>query len=193
MRYLLPIVLLFLAACNVSQNPEETLVAPTIEVTNEPATQSPAGFVPYWIGSDQAINDASVLIGCQTYVTPIESTNPLGSPEDNIRNSLTQMFTTPSQEGQRNVWGDDMVLTVNSVTIENGLATIQLSGDIMMLGTCADAEMEAQLLLAVFNEPSIQSALIMLGDTNMRSFFDMSGQAGADFQYTRENIPYANP
>jgi hypothetical protein len=82
---------------------------------------------------------------------------------------------------------------VNSVTIENGLATIQLTGDIMMLGTCADAEMEAQLLLAVFNEPSIQSALIMLGDANMRSFFDMSGETGADFQYTRDNIPYANP
>jgi hypothetical protein len=193
MRYLSLVLLLFLAACNVSQNPEVTLVPPTIEVTNEPATQSPQGFVTYWMGSDQAISDESVLVGCQTYVTPIESTSPLGSPEDNIRNSLTQMFTTPSQEGQRNVWGDDMALTVNSVTIENGLATIQLAGDIMMLGTCADAEMEAQLLLAVFNEPSVQSALIMLGDTNMRSFFDMSGQAGADFQYTRDNIPYANP
>jgi hypothetical protein len=193
MRYLSLVLLLFLAACNVSQNPEVTLVPPTIEVTNEPATQSPQGFVTYWMGSDQAINDESVLVGCQTYVTPIESTSPLGSPEDNVRNSLTQMFTTPSQEGQRNVWGDDLALTVNSVTIENGLATIQLTGDIMMLGTCADAEMEAQLLLAVFNEPSIQSALIMLGDANMRSFFDMSGETGADFQYTRDNIPYANP
>jgi hypothetical protein len=193
MRYLISLLLLLLAACNMaSPNPTGEATLPTITPQTPPLTPEPQGFVSYWMGSDQAINEGSVLVGCQTYASPIASTVPLSTPEENIRNSLNLMLTTTSQEGQRNVWGDDLELAVNSVTIENGVADIQLSGEIMMRGTCADAEMEAQLLLAVFAEPGVQSALITVDGTNMRQYFDMSGQAPADFQYTRDNIPYAS-
>jgi hypothetical protein len=190
MRYLISLLLLVLAACNMTtENPPTDVVIATEPQTS---TSAPQGFVSYWMGSDQAINDDSVLVGCQTYVSPIASTIPLSTPEENIRNSLELMFTTESVEGQRNVWGDDLDLAVNSLTIENGLATIQIAGMMMLRGTCADAEMEAQLLLAVFAEPSVESALIMLNETNMRQSFDMSGNAPIDFHYTRENIPYAS-
>lgn len=192
MRFL-PLLLLFLAACNMTTQAPATDTDLATEAQSTPieATQA-QDFVAYWMGSEAAINDESVLVGCQTYVTPIESTIPLSSPEENLRNSLNLMFTTASQTGQRNVWGDDLDLVVDSVTIESGFASIQLNGTIMMRGTCADAEMEAQLLLTVFAESTVESALIMLGDTNMRSFFDMSGESPSDFRYTRENISYAS-
>lgn len=200
MRYFSLLLVLLLAACNMTAQtpvPEITEVNLPTDFPEETSAveipTNPARFVAYWIGSDQLIHDGSVMIGCQTYVSPIQSSTSLGTPEENIRNSLNMTFTTAPAAGQRNIWAEDMDFVVDSVVIENGQATIQLNGNIMLRGTCADVEMEAQVLLAVFSEDSVQSALIMIGNTNMREFFDMSGQSTSDFRYTRDNIPYANP
>jgi hypothetical protein len=182
MRYLTLLMLLLLAACNMNQSPGE-----------EPIGGGTQSVVYYWIGTDEPANEDAVLIGCQTYVSPIASSTPLGSPEDNIRNSLNLIFTTQPRIGERNVWADDLMIVADSVRIENNTAIVQLSGTMSLRGVCSDVEMEAQVLLAIFSEESVQNALIKVGDTNLRTFFDMSGQADEDFLYTRDNIPYAQP
>lgn len=182
MRIFAIVMLLSLAACNMMPGSSE-----------EPIGGGTQSVVYYWMGTDEAANEDAVLIGCQTYVSPIASSIPLGSPADNIRNSLNLIFTTQPRLGERNVWADDLIIVADSVRIENNTAIVQLSGTMGLRGVCSDVEMEAQVLLAIFSESSVQNALIKVGDTNLRQFFDMSGRAEDDFLYTRDNIPYANP
>lgn len=83
---------------------------------------------------------------------------------------------------------DGMGLAANTLTINGDLATIELSGDLILTGVCSDAAMQGQLLLTIFQYPELNNALIRLNGQNLKQFFDMSGTATEDALYTRGEL-----
>ncbi len=117
---------------------------------------------------------------------------PTGSIAGDIQARLTAMFSfdngnTTGQPGAFNPFINSSV-TVQQVTVDNGHATIVLSGQMLLSGVCMDALMEDLLLINVFFVPQIQSAMITLDGRNVKQIFDASGLVPADAIYTRADI-----
>ena len=81
-------------------------------------------------------------------------------------------------------------MTLNSVEVDaNGHATINFDGEFLLIGTCGDPHIEAQLLLSIFADPQVTSARININGENIKPVFDMSGQTEPDEIYTPDDIP----
>lgn len=147
-------------------------------------------FITYWLSSIDAVNDDSLLIGCESYITPIETSEPrTTNPETNIERALTVLFSANSQDPYRNHWNQGG-FAVESVSLSaNGTLEVHISGDFLLQGTCTDPEIVAQILLIVFTEPEVEAALIYVGDENLRQISDMSGLSGPNSVFTEDNIP----
>src|SRR5262249_1525036 len=79
-------------------------------------------------------------------------------------------------------------LSVGSVTRNGDQVDIQLDGSLALVGVCADARMEAQIIRTVFQFPAINRARIMVRNQNLKQSFDGSGTLGADYVYTRAGL-----
>ena len=178
---------------NCLESADTITVGQLIYVPSEIARLSPA-FSPiyYWLPSDESVTSESVRIGCETYITPVAGTRSVTSnPENNVHFALQELFnnTPPANSPYRNHW-DDYDLTIDAVVIDDGgTATIRLNGDFLLVGTCTDVEIVAQILLTVFAEPEVETAWISVGGTNLKQLSDMSGRTGPNAVFTRDDIP----
>ena len=71
-----------------------------------------------------------------------------------------------------------------------GTLAIELAGTLQLIGTCADARMEAQILLTVFQYGGFDSVMITVGGRNLKQWFDTSGTVGDDEPYRRSQIRF---
>jgi LysM repeat protein len=138
-----------------------------------------------------AIGDQSgsgLPVGCgDAAISQQTARQPTGDLATDLRAALEEMFavrTGNTTSGIVNAF-ESSPLTVQSVTVSGSQATIQLGGPLILSGTCADARMEAQLVLNVFKYGVISSALITVDGQNIKQTFDMSGQTGSADPYTR--------
>jgi hypothetical protein len=147
--------------------------------------------VPMYVVSQ--VDDSGIPVGCEGYMIALESGVPFADdPAENIRASLEPLLAMTSTDVGR----DDYVnylggqgLSLGAVTVDDaGHATISLQGDFLLIGTCVDPQIEAQLLLGVFADERIVSARINANGENIKPFFDMSGQTGPDEDFTRDDI-----
>ena len=76
-------------------------------------------------------------------------------------------------------------LAVQSVVLDGRSAEISLSGSLPLVGTCADAQMEAQIRMTVFQYRGFDSALVTLNGASLKQVFDLSGTVGASDPYWR--------
>ena len=145
--------------------------------------------IVYWIGSEVPENGFSITVGCETYITQIDTgIARSASANTNIRAGLEALFNSPIGSYQ-NYWQG---VSLRSASVDsNGFANIVINGDFLTPGHCGDPEIIAQLLLIIFAEPEVQSALITVNGTNLIQLTDMSGYSGADAVFTRDSIPYA--
>jgi LysM repeat protein len=159
----------------------------TGQVLVVPNAISSIGNVVYWIQTETRTSD-SLLVACETLISPKASSVQLtNDPATNIRNSLNLLFS--SGTSFNNQWSGQG-LNVQSVTVNNnGRAAIAISGNLMLVGTCADGVMKAQFLLSVFAESQVQSTYVTIGGRNLVQIFDMSGLKPADAVFTRADIP----
>ena len=173
-----------LAAANCLSNPENISAGQVLAVPNEIRSSTN---VVYWMQTPNR-NTGSVLVACESIVSPIESSIPrISDAASNIRNSLNLLFTTASSAN--NQWAGQG-LNVQSVTIDNsGRANITVTGGLSLFGSCTDGVMLAQFLLSVFAESQVQSAYVTVDGQNMVQTFDMSGLEPADAVFTRADIP----
>jgi hypothetical protein len=117
-----------------------------------------------------------------------------GSLEGDIQASLEELLSvktaTYGQSGYTHALYD-ADLIVQSVTVSSDTALIvNLTGALQLVGTCADAQMEAQILLTVFQYPRVNSALITIDGRNIKQLFDTSGTVGDDEPYRRSEIQF---
>lgn len=171
---------------NCLADPSNVYVGDIILVPNQIQA---AGNIVYWAHTEN-YGANSALVGCDSIVSPIQTNTPKTNDiATNIQNSLNALFNSPP--GLLNYW-DGLGLHADSVTVDsNGRATVVISGDIMLVGTCSDALMKAQVLLSVFDDSTVQSAFITVNGQNLVQIFDMSGLKPANAVFVPFDIGYA--
>ncbi|MGB7338747.1 MAG: LysM peptidoglycan-binding domain-containing protein [Phototrophicaceae bacterium] len=112
-----------------------------------------------------------------------------GDVEQDLRTTLNLFFSdqyrTNSGSGLINTWAS-FNINVDSVQVENGVATIALSGDFMMIGFCTDAAYSQQLRHNILMYPEIESANVTMNGQNLVAMLDASGLST---QYKRPTNP----
>lgn len=154
-------------------------------------TPAPSGTIPYYV-IGPTDDGGGVAVGCDGYMLPQDSGRPF--TEDaamNIRESLEPVLAMPSTEvpgtNYTNYLGGQG-LSVGQIDINNGHATVVIEGSFLLLGACADPQIEAQFLLGIFADPRIESATVITNGENLKAIADMSGQTPPDAVYTRDDI-----
>ncbi len=142
--------------------------------------------IPYYAMSYTDVD--GLPSGCEAYLVELESNfDYTGDLEQDIRYSLQALFSPMSDQYSNadvvNYLGEQG-LTVESVAVEDGFATVEIGGTLMQIGTCVDGTLATQILLSVFNNPAIEGAMIISNGANMKPQFDMSGMTPADAEYT---------
>ena len=173
-----------LSTANCISDPSSLRTGQTLYVPREVRSN---GSVVYWVQT-QTRNANSIIVACDAILSPIESsTARVADAATNIRNSLNLLFS--SNQGSYNHWAGQG-LSVQSVSIDsNGRANIAITGNVMLVGSCADGVMKAQILQSIFAEPSVQTAYVTVGGRNLVQIFDMSGLQPANAVFTRADIP----
>jgi LysM repeat protein len=156
-----------------------------------PEEQPPAGVIPYYVVS-QTDDGGGIPVGCEGYMLPLRTGFAFAQePATNIHASLSPLLAMPSTEvgesGYVNYLGGQG-LWISSLSVSNGHADLVLGGTFMLIGTCVDPQIEAQILLSVFADPRISTAYITVNGQNLKQMVDMSGQTGPDAIYTRSDI-----
>jgi hypothetical protein len=116
-----------------------------------------------------------------------------GSLPDDMHASLEELFSIqPDTYGQSGTIHAlrDADLTVQSVTLGGDVVTVELTGTLPLIGVCADAQMEAQILLTIFQYPGVDCTLINIDGANLKQFFDASGTVGENEPYRRSEFEF---
>jgi len=116
-----------------------------------------------------------------------------GSLERDIQASLEELFSIRTMNYGQSGYTHSLYsasLAVLGVAMDGDRALIRLGGTLPLIGLCADAQMEAQILLTIFQYPEISSAFVTLNGVNLRQVFDLSGTVGDDDQYSRSAIRF---
>ncbi|NJL95796.1 MAG: hypothetical protein HC915_19720 [Anaerolineae bacterium] len=82
-------------------------------------------------------------------------------------------------------------LAVQDVTLNQddpAQVIVNLTGSLVPGGVCVDAQVQAQLLLTIFQHPEVQSAVIFLEGRNLKQLLDASGLANAASAYRRSEF-----
>lgn len=138
---------------------------------------------------------SGVTVGCEDGAVPVLAVGAAGADASaRITAALSALFALPQRAyGQSGLVNElaDSDLRVDAVTLSGGGAQVQLSGELLASGVCADARIEAQIVLTVFQFTEVNEALITLAEgnvrRNLREFFDGSGLSPNDFRYQRED------
>ncbi len=150
--------------------------------------------VPYYLVSQvDDISGNGIPVGCDGFMIPLETEAAFSDdPAENVSATIEALLSPPPLDADfselTNYFeNQDIVLT--SVTVDDsGHATVSFEGQFLLLGTCADPQIEAQLLLGIFSDPRIISARVNVNGENIKPFFDMSGETGPDEDFTRDDI-----
>lgn len=138
--------------------------------------------IVYWLAAEVPETGFIIEVGCGTYLRQFDTgISRSTSPETNIRIGLEALFNSPI-EGYRNHWQG---LSLETIDVVDGLATIVINGDFLLGGICSDPEILEQVLLIIFAEPEVQTASISVDDMNLRQISDASGRSGANAVFTR--------
>jgi LysM repeat protein len=183
-----------LAEGNCLIDPSRIGVGQILRVPNPigtPEEQPPAGVIPYYVIS-QTDDGGGIPVGCDGYMMPVRTGFAFAQdPAANIQASLGPLLAMPSTEvgesGYVNYLGGQG-LWISSLSVSDGHANLTLGGPFRLIGTCADPQIEAQILLSVFADPRVSTASITVNGQNLKQMVDMSGQTGPDAIYTRSDI-----
>jgi hypothetical protein len=186
--FLLIPLLLMAFSCNLPALFQET--TPTEDPSGLSTTQEPGvdAIVYYYYVpvEDNAYPEGSVVIMADTLVlapTASSFTRSADTPSD-LTTALLLML-----RDRRNDWsGNNM--GVSSVNFNSGRADVALQGDVSVAGDIQLIALRFQILLTVFAEPGVQSALVTLNGKNI-SNLGVSNAMYADpedYTYPRAEI-----
>ncbi len=152
---------------------------------------TPAGTIAFYVISPTD-DGGGIPVGCEGYMLPQDTSQPFtDDAETNIRESLEPLLAMPTNEvpgtNYTNYLGGQG-LSVGQIDIRDGHATVVIEGAFLLMGTCADPQIEAQFLLSIFADPRIESATVITNGENLKVIADMSGQTPDNAVYTRDDI-----
>lgn len=194
------LMLLVLAACSLEKKADESS-SPTLENTPLPQDlpQNPVP-VSFYLLLPSENSATGTRIGCGDGIVLVSS-NSLGNSDlaGNLQIALNSLFAakgTDYAQGYINHF-ETFGLQARHVDIVSDTAVIELQGDLLLSGVCADAAMQSQILLTIFQYPEINNAQIFISNSanqrsNLKQLFDASGMVTQDALYTRADIGYVN-
>ena len=103
-------------------------------------------------------------IGCNDSLVAV-STNISG--EDSIQATLNELLSYKQQYyGQSGLYNSlyQSNLTIESITIDDGVATVNLTGTVQLGGACDNPRFEQQLMTTILQFPSIESVDIYVNN-----------------------------
>jgi hypothetical protein len=116
------------------------------------------------------------VVGCQDSIVPVtvQLDAPSASP---IEAALTKLFSIKEQNYGESGFYNALYqsdLVVESATVENGLATVYLTGQFALGGVCDNPRFQAQLEYTVLQFPGIEAVQIFINNTPLQEL--LSGQ-----------------
>jgi LysM repeat protein len=180
-----------LTAANCLADPSRIFIGQKLYIPKpvSPGDAPPTGFIQFYLILPGDGGQSGPAVGCgDSAVAVWRDRARTGSLAGDIRASLEELFSiktaTYGQSGYAHSLYD-ADLAVQGVTVSGDKATIRLTGTLQLVGTCADARMQAQILLTVFQYPGVDNVLITVDGSNVKQLFDVSGRVGADEPYMR--------
>jgi len=168
---------------NPSTTPSPTLTSPTLAkspgqspspITSPTAT--PTTTVNIFLIAQDDNGKTGKLVGCGDSAVAVEREVP--ETKAVLRAAIEQLISikdkTYGSAGLYNALADSS-LNFESAEINNGKATIKLSGTLNLVGTCEDARIEAQLKETALQFSTVQSAEIFINDINLDEIIGQEG------------------
>lgn len=169
------LLLLFLSACNLTNNPQEAIVTEAViqEITVSYYAFSTDSHIP--LGS---INLSGVILVPKSSI--IQS--------DDMTEMLRQSLELAINDSN-NLWTSEN-LEISSISFDSGHANVVLNGEIWGVGGLVLYATSSQFLLTIFANPQVQTAVVTLNGENIRNLgiSHISQAKEANYVFTREEI-----
>ena len=167
-------------------------------VLRVPSTLSiPTHYVPVTLVAANDNGQNGVLLGCGD--SAVEVATPYRTTGDLARDMQITLETIFGNRSFSNVptylinpWGNTYI-RVNNLSVQNGVASISLSGNFTLVGTCGDARFLEQLRHNIFMYPQVETAYVTLNGQNILTIFDQSGLLPSNAPFERLITPERCP
>lgn len=170
---------------NCLANPDLIEVGQVLRVPN--AIAAPESIQYYLIAED---GRAGTTVGCGDRAVPIETGISItNDPAVNVQRAMAALI---GFEGGQVGLSSALSLQGSApptATLNNGLMRVDIPASLILVGVCGDARMRAQLLLTAFQFEGFDQLQIFFNGQNFAQMIDMSGQAGADAVFNRNDQP----
>lgn len=175
-----------LTAANCLLNPNQIEVGQVLYVPSA-LPQAPPSIAYALIAED---GRAGLTVGCgDTVVLQATGLPVSGDLGADIRVALNELLGyNGNLPGLSSAITGLKTASVSAVSINAGQATIDISQPLTLVGVCADARLQAQLLVTIFQFSEINLVLLRAGGVNVKQQLDMSGQSGPNAVFTRDDI-----
>lgn len=122
-------------------------------------------------GSSIAQNLTTETFGCNDKIFPIQQTS-LMTPEAAIQTLFNYRVATPMYTDYAETYNvfANSALTIESLTIENWLATLKLTGTLSVGGICDSPRVSEQIKQTLLQYPEINEVNILINDEDLSSF-----------------------
>ncbi len=148
--------------------PAPTLPAPTAADPTPAKTAGPQLVKIFLIGlSDNGVGGP--LVGCGDSAIPVQV--EIAPTQGVLRAALEKLLSIKDQYyGQSGLYDAlyQSNLQVQSVTITNGVANVQLSGTMQLAGECDNPRVEAQIMNTVLQFPTVTSADVFINGKTLQ-------------------------
>jgi spore germination protein GerM len=193
------LVVLFLSACNgtfevglehlptaIPTQPavvatDMPLIQPTPEVTIQTEVTSPTGgastqFVQIFLIAVDDNGQGGLPIGCGDSVIPVQVEIP--TTQGVLKAALESLLSVKTQfYGESGLYNAlyQSDLQVENVSIADGIATVNLTGTLLMGGECDNPRIQAQLEQTVLQFPTVTKAEIFINGKTLADALSLKG------------------
>jgi hypothetical protein len=175
--------------------PDNTPPTRTPSATPDLDSSSETGFLEIYLISRGDDGENGIPVGCGDTAIVMETAEIVtGTLSERIQAELQYLLDldigdpVTTTQGQINPL-NGQILDLRDVTVTGDQVTIEMGGNLQLVGACYDALLEAQLVLTALHFPEINSARITIGGQNARQVFDATGLVGPNAVYTRADLP----
>lgn len=164
--------LLLLTACAAQNDTPlvETWSVDTGAIQEEPVTQ--LTWTKVFLIDIDPNNTGLDVIGCGDHMAYLEY--DMSASQDPVYDTLAELLTLDpnNYSGYYNSL-DNAQLTVNSLSVSNGVAEVYLNGTLSLGGVCDNPRVKAQLEQTLLQFPNINSTEIYINSTPLDDFLSL--------------------